>query len=1006
MKSAVALMCLLGLLYLPCTAQIGGGSIVGFVQDPSAAAVVGARVSAENMATSEVRTTSTNVEGYYEFPLLPAGEYRLTAEATGFQKAVSGNLNLHSGTRPRIDLKLVIGALTDTVMVVSKAPLLNVTSTDLGVVINSKEVSTLPLNGRNWEQLVNLQAGVVDAPASDAGGNGGIEFNGAASFSNNLMLDGIDMTFVENGAAANYAAAGSNGVIINTVSVEGVEEFKSSGSSLSAEYGRATGGVINITTKSGTNQFHGTLFEFFRNDKMDAKSFFTNFNGLAKPPLRWNQFGGNLGGPVRRNKIFFFANYEGAQIHRDVGITANVPTPALLAQLTPALRQEFSAIPTTFAPTSNPLIGLHTRNDSQKNEEHTLLARGDVELGAHRLTMRTNYNHQNYSIPNLAPGMPQIYPMRFHHAVVQDNYTISPTMFNELRIGFNRSDLKRGYAGTPPEPATAGVASAGLSGPPSGGINFQDSSYTIADNLSKIHGRHSFKTGFELRLVRAGRYQYNLSQEHYNSVADLIADKFNDVTVVFSGEKGLSNRDYGFYAQDEWRVNPRMQINIGLRYEYFPPVKGAFNIATANPWGPFAPAGTPLTKPDRNNWGPRLGLVADLTGRQKLILRAGGAITYMPPMMMYYYSFAFLTPFVPFNPSFLQSNLPPGYPLAYPFDSTALKSSLLVNPNVLPPGTTVPRTVENPNDRDEYAAQWNLSLQYALTSSLSVQGSYTGNRGLKLTGMRTLNLKNPKTGQVPDPTIGTINIFENAGRVSYHALQLSANQRLARGVTANVYYTFSKALVYYAADTNTVSNRVVQDDENNIAGSYGPKIGDVKHRVVGVASYEIPTARFASPSRLGRAVFRGWTGQGIMTWRSGIPINVTSGIDQVGNTFLTPQRPDLVYGVSPYFGNPNSLRWLNPAAFNSAIPASQKRFGNLGYNALLGPTAFNIDASLHKTFAITEKNRIMFRAEFFNLDNHTTFANPNSVLTNASFGRLLGTATSSRNIQLALKYQF
>lgn len=1007
MRCALALTCAWSGFCLPLAAQIGGGSIVGFVQDPSGAAVVGAKVSARNTATSEILTTATNQEGYYEFPLLPAGEYQLATESAGFQKAISTNLNLHSGTRPRIDLKLVIGALTDTVMVVSKAPLLNATTTDMGVVINSKQVESLPLNGRNWEQLVNLQTGVVDAPGSSNGGQGGIEFNGGAALSNNLMLDGIDMTFAENASASSFLGAGSGqGVTINTVSLEAVEEFKSTSSSFSAEYGRATGGVINITTKSGSNQFHGTLFEFFRNDKLNAESFFGNLNGLTRPPLRWNQYGGNLGGPIVHNKVFFFANYEGDQIHQNSGISANVPTPLLLSQLTPALQHAFSVIPNTFAPTSNPLIGLHTRNANQTNNENTLLARGDIELGKHRLTMRTSYNNQDFSLPNLAPTMPQLYPMRYHNAAVQDNFTIGPTMFNELRIGVNRVDLKRDYAGAPPEPAAFSVPSAGLSGPPSGGINFQDTTYTVADNFTKIHGRHSLKAGFEIREVRTGRYQFNLSQERYNSVADLIADKMLQVVVVFSGEKGLTNRDYGFYGQDEWRVNQRIQINLGMRYEYFPPVKGAYNIASPDYFGAFAPPGTPLTKPDRNNWGPRVGLVADLTGRQKLILRVGAGLTYMPPTMMYYYGFAFLTPLIPFNPTFLPAQLPAGYDLSFPFNSAPLKASLLANPTALPPGISVSRTIENPNDRDEYAGQWNLSLQYAVTSSLAIQGSYVGNRGLKLTMDRTLNLTDPKTGRPPDPAIGLIGVVENAGRSFYNALQLSANQRLSHGVTVNAYYTYSNNMVYGGPDTNNVSNQVIQDDVNNIAGSYGPKIGDVRHRVTSVVSYAIPTPGFAATSRLGRAVFTGWTGQGILSWRSGMPINVTSGIDEVGNGLATPQRPDLVQGVSPYVNNINSLRWLNPAAFNSATPAAQKRFGNLGYDALLGPTAFNLDFSMHKAFVITEKSRITFRAEFFNFDNHTTFGNPNAVMTNANFGRILGNATGARAIQLALKYQF
>jgi hypothetical protein len=287
-----------------------------------------------------------------------------------------------------------------------------------------------------------------------------------------------------------------------------------------------------------------------------------------------------------------------------------------------------------------------------------------------------------------------------------------------------------------------------------------------------------------------------------------------------------------------------------------------------------------------------------------------------------------------------------------------------------------------------------------------VQGSYVGNRGLKLTAARTLNLQEPVTGQRPDPTIGDILFKENAGRSSYHALQLSANQRFGHGLTMNAYYTFSKTLAYFAPDTTNVTNAVIQDDEHNIAGSYGPKVGDVKHRITGVFSYDLPAPGFASASKLGRAILKGWSSQGIVSWRSGLPINVLSGIDEVGNNFPTPQRPDLVLGVPVYVGHPGTQRWLNPAAFSSAIPKAQKRFGDLGYDALVGPTAFNFDASLHKTFTLREKNRLTFRLEFFNALNHTTFENPNASLSNPNFGQILGTATGQRNIQLALKYNF
>src|SRR6266446_4192685 len=353
-------------------AQISGGSIVGSVLDTSGAAIPGDEVRATNVGTNEVSRIVTNETGYFEFPLLPAGRYVLVAENPGFERARTVEFSLNAGTRPRFDLKMAVGQVTESVEVLAAAPLVNATTADLGVVVDQSKVEALPLNGRDFQQLVGLQAGVYADPDSNQGQRGGVEFNGASAYGNNLLMDGVDMSFGEVSASASDKAAGTEanatvgrfagqgigrGSLVNTISVEAIQEFKATGSAFSAEYGRATGGVINVTTKSGTNQFHGTLFEFFRNDKLDANNFFSNRSGLAKPELRHNQFGGNFGGPILKNKLFFFFNYEGDRIVRGRDITGNIATPTLLSQITnPALVKFFTDFnPTSQTPTSNPL---------------------------------------------------------------------------------------------------------------------------------------------------------------------------------------------------------------------------------------------------------------------------------------------------------------------------------------------------------------------------------------------------------------------------------------------------------------------------------------------------------------------------------------------------------------------------------------------------------------------------------------------------------------------------
>ena len=373
------LVILAGLTLL--NAQIGGGSIVGVVRDPSGAPVAGVKILAQNHDTNEQHRRVTNEDGYYEFPLLPAGRYHLEAEATGFEKVRGQQFNLATGTRPRIDLPLHIGTVSESVEVLETAPMINTTTTDLGVVMPRERIDELPLNGRNFQDLVELQAGVVNAPGSSAGGRGGISFHGSTALGTNVMLDGVDMSFGEVNGTAGMQSAGGPSTLVNTVSVEAVEQFKSTANAYSAEYGRAGGGVLNVTTRSGTNKFHGTLFEFFRNDKLNANDFISNKNALGKTPLRWNQFGGNLGGPIRRDRIFFFTNYEGARVKRQAQVTGNVPTPALLAAVTPAIRGVLGLLPTTYTPSSNIYIGTHIRDDRAENRDDTFLAKVFLEQG-------------------------------------------------------------------------------------------------------------------------------------------------------------------------------------------------------------------------------------------------------------------------------------------------------------------------------------------------------------------------------------------------------------------------------------------------------------------------------------------------------------------------------------------------------------------------------------------------------------------------------------------------
>jgi len=969
-----------------CYGQIGGGSIVGVVKDTSGAAVAGVRILAHRQDTNEERRSATNAEGYYEFPLLAAGPYRLEAEAAGFEKLRGEVFDLAAGTRPRIDLTLRVGSVSETVEVKAAPSLINTTTTELGVVMPRSRIEELPLNGRNFQDLVELQAGVVNAPASSAGGRGGISFHGSTALGTNVLLDGVDMSFGEVNGTAGFQSAGGPSTLVNTVSVEAVEQFKSTANAYSAEYGRAGGGVLSVTTRSGTNKFHGTLFEFFRNDKLNANDFFSNKNALGKTPLRWNQFGANLGGPVKRDRLFFFVNYEGARVERQAQVNGNVPTPALLALVKPEIRAVLSLLPASFTATSNLYVGTHIRDDRSINRDDTVLTRVDAIAGRHRLAVRESYNNQDYMSPNLQPSMPTIFPMRFNNAVVEDSFMLGSTAFNELRLGFNRVDLYRNPRDYDKVPAS--VAAQGISTSLSNYIHFLPTTYTVADNFTLIRGAHSIKMGLELREVRSVRDQGGPPSYSYNSLTDMINDKPATVGLSFGGSKGLRTVNTGFYVQDEWRIGNGLQMNLGMRYEYTPPLRGGFNVRGSDPFGLFIQA-------------QRLGVVWTPRGRQDTVVRAGGGVSYLMPQAIHYYDMAYINPALPGVASLTAADVPAQY-LAFPA-ILPFQTQVLQNPQLLPASFRLSRSVADYNRRDTYVGMWNLSIQRQLSSTLAVQAAYVGQRTVKLISVRPLNLVNPATGARPDSTLGQINFEENAANIAYHALELSVNQRLWRRLSYDGYVTWSKTLGYYTPDNTITFTGGGLQDPLNIAASNGPVEGAPGKVFKSVFSYSFGSS--ALSHSILRAIAGGWTLRGILGWRSGLPFNVTSGSDFAGNGRSAGQRPDAVAGVDPYLEDLSTQTWLNAAAFGVDAVRREKRFGNLGYNALLGPSAFTMDAGLHKTFAVSDRQKVTLRLESFNTLNHTVFSSPNGTVNNPNFGRILS-ARPPRAYQIALKYSF
>ncbi len=1003
----------------PSYAQVAGGSIVGVVSDASGAVLPKASVKAINAGTNQTSETTTNPEGYYEFPILVPGPYNIEVAASGMQSQKSAVFDLYTGTRPRLDFSLNVGNVAEAISVSATAPLVNVTTTDLGQVIDQQKIAQLPLNGRNYLQLITLQAGA--ASGAGAAGRGGFSFNGSPGLGNNLLMDGVDMSFGELQAPGSDIGAGASGAtFINTISVEAVQEYKASTSAYSAEFGGATGGVINVTTKSGTNQFHGTAFDFFRNDKLDANGYENNRRNVPRAPLRFNQFGGNFGGPIIKNKLFFFFNYEGVQAKRATNVSGNIPTPALLALVTPAIRKHLDELPKecSNAIPGTDLVCFHFRSDQRTNNENTFIGRTDYQWYDHRTSVRYNYNNQDFAQPNTVKRTnQQVFPTRFHNTALQDIWNITPTLLNEFRIGFNRVDLNRNnttFASSNP-PGWVEVAGAtSFVGDFQSQLYFITNTYSLNDNMTKIFGKHTVKFGVDLRRVQSYRYQNTNPTHYFNSVADLIADNPSRIRLSFGNPgRGVSLLESGFFVQDDWRINRRLQLNIGLRYEYYTPGVGPYNIATDDPYGPFTKSNEPVYKADKNNFAPRLGVVFDAFGDQKLVIRTGGGINYGPPQPFYFYAMAFAGPTLPFEVSLFPTDIPASIGRAFPFPQSYL-NTVAANPSLLPSNFLLVRHIFDRNRRDEYTGQWNFTIQSAITKSTAIQAAYVGSRGVNLITTRFFNL--PVNGVRPKPEFSNIEYEENTGRSNYHALQLTANHRMSKRVSADFYYTLSKGTAYFAADAGDgVRQNDVQDFEH-INLSTGPKVGDTRHRIIGVLLYEVPTPGFARQMAWAKAVLGGWSLQGIYNWRSGVVGNVLAARDLVGNGRTEGTRPDLVPGQplymnrTPQASDPGltpfvTTVWLNRSAFDLATPTAQKRFGTASYDLIYGPNAWNLDGSVIRNFAVRERHTLQFRAEFFNTFNHSNENQPDLNAGSATFGYITG-RSGVRNIQLALKYSF
>ncbi len=963
-------------------------AIRGTITDPTGGLVPNARIELKSPATGLHRQTQTGSAGIYEFDSLPVGSYEVSIEQTGFRPVTVSEITLQYSEIRTVDAQLVVGALADKVEVAASLEGLNRANAEVGEVVDTKQMQELPISGRNWAELALLANGAINY--SD-GSQRNVRFNGHSLDDGNITLDGIDATGVqEQTMKADTRLA---------VAIDAISEFRVTTAVYTAESGAAGGAQINVISKTGTNDLHGGGFYAVRNAALDSRS---PFDGSTLPPFTLNQFGASFGGPIIKNKLFFFTNFEGLSQHLGHTFQNTVPDDAFRAQVlaaSPAMAPLINPYPTGGSPiagTTNNLVTL-VKNDSIR--EDSGLARLDYRLtDKDSMFFRYNIDNAYADTPADALGTHSVVPVIPQNIAAQYQRLISPTLINEVKFGWNHVDYHNFTYGTAPV-STSPFSFDGLS---SNSLDTEvGTTLSFIDNVTKNVGRHTFKAGIEIRRVMLDNSGNTITTQSvtYASDQDFIHNAASAATYL-QGEGIAHSRHtmYMGYAQDEFKVTPRLTLNLGLRYEFYSVVHELDNhsaVVDITGCGGFCPPGTPYYSPNTKDFGPRVGIAwAPGFLHGKTTIRTGYGIYYGANQNDDYSD-----PAESFVPRYSLTNA--DFPaLSFPLTAFLNPANQLYSPKAIA------------RDRkDEYYSNWDFLIQHDLGQGFIAQVGYVGSKGTHMFDKYTLNLINPLTGKRPLAQFGSFGEKANTGNDSFNALQAQIHRRFKSGLMMQSNYMWSHGITdasIGAGESVTFQNmscRACDRSSTNI---------DVRQYFTTNAIYELPFGKGKAfvQNGVGAAVLGGWELAGIATARTGLPVNITitrkAAALPDGNT--SSQRPNYVGGQDIYAANQTIANWFNPAAF--ATPASGT-WGNLGRYAARGPGAVEFDTSLQRRFRLTEKASFELRATAYNLANHPIYSNPSGNSSSSSFGRITSVintgATGSgapRRFEFMLRAQF
>lgn len=959
MKKIINKVCLSAIFCLitvfTVLAQIDQANLSGIVKDENGAVISGARVLITSEATGLKRETVTNSEGFYKIAALPIGTYQVSVEQQGFSPEKIEQIVLRIGETRQLNVTLRVAQATAIVDVASVTSPVDVSSATGGTVIESAQIENLPLNGRHWASLMALAPGAVN---TGSGSQNSIRFNGRGRDENYWTLDGVDQTGVKDPRQEENLRL--------VVSSEAIAEFRVNTQLFAADQGTASGAVVNIVSKSGTNRFAGSVFEYVRNEKLNARAFNDTLSSKA-PLFRLNQFGGSFGGPIVKDRAFFFVSYEGLRQRRGLTFTDLVPSDAFRAQVAAS---QFSSV-------LMPILNVYPRGGTPVNANTNLLTSNVRNtLNENSFNFRTDFrfsdtrtmffrgvvNKANASFYNRGDGINQrIFKFLPSNFAVQYQEVISPNFINETRFGFNRSPLERtdGNQVLRDGPRIDGFTRLR----PTVDQTEKGTSYSINNNSTWILGKHTLKFGGEIRFIQVDVSESQVLELRFRSAALFLQNRVDNFTLNTDQKLQETRRQYYLpYIQDDFRILPNLTLNLGLRYEYYSVARE--KNGNGRVWefacGGYCPRGTRWYEPDKNNFAPRLGFAWGLFGG-KTTIRGGYGIFYSPGQ-----------------------NDDVNNPIDNERDRFSLTSSgsLQISYPVQPfiaqgVALQAPRALQ-PDRRDMYSHNYSFSVVQQLPLGLTAVIGYNGNRGVNLFSRTYYNTLNPQTLQRQLPAFGEIDTKENRGESEFNALQLSLYRRIGKGITFGSEYMFSKGTSTFPG----AGESGYPQDVRNFEAERGVTDFDVRHVSTSYFVYELPFGKRGNYFKEGiaAAIFGGWELSGILSITSGRPVNVTISRptndlpDRNPNSVL---RPDIVPGV-PLRGNRNgSSGWFNPAAF--AIPAIGS-YGNAPRNALRGPGLAQFDTSISRRISFSERYALDLRMDVFNVFNRVNYANPSGFL--------------------------